>query len=42
MAVKLPGGRTLAVMTVGVPAGTSFTASGSAVASPAAGEGARV
>ncbi|WP_326645607.1 hypothetical protein OG884_13635 [Streptosporangium sp. NBC_01755] len=38
MAIKLPGGRTLAVMTVGVLAGTLFTASGSAVASSAAAE----
>ncbi|MFI6509358.1 hypothetical protein ACIBCT_17255 [Streptosporangium sp. NPDC050855] len=38
MAVKLPGGRTLAVVTVGVLAGTLFTASGSAVASSAGAE----
>ncbi|MGC5016479.1 hypothetical protein ACLQ2R_37425 [Streptosporangium sp. DT93] len=38
MAVKLPGGRALAVVTVGVLAGTLFTASGSAVASSAGAE----
>ncbi|MEV4377223.1 hypothetical protein [Streptosporangium sp. NPDC049644] len=38
MAIKLPGGRTLAVVTVGVLAGTLFTASGSAVASSAGAE----
>ncbi|WP_433368598.1 hypothetical protein [Streptosporangium sp. CA-115845] len=38
MAIKLPGGRALAVVTVGVLAGTLFTAGGSAVASSAGAE----
>lgn len=38
MALKLPGGRTLAVVTVGVLAGTLFSAGGSAVASSAGAE----